>query len=363
VLDPERTLLGAVLSDASVLSAVEGTLRAEHFEAGPHRLIYAAFLAMAQGGRSIDLVTAKDELGGAVDAAYLAGLVDGLPRITNVGEYARIIRERNRLRSLQSIGRRLAAEAASEGADAGALLDRLQTAAARLSDSEDHGFQRMGDLLRPAMAQIDAMVASQDGLVGIPTGIADFDRLTGGMKRGELWIGGACPGRGKSALLLQCAIHAASKGWGVLVFSMEMPPVSMVRRALFQQSGVDRWDLRRKDSRGESAWGDLRAAEQVLSSLPIHFDRRPSPTVAQIRAASRQFAQRFDLGLIVVDYLQRCSLPEGGEEQRWAAVGDIAKNLKTLAQSLDVPVFAACQLRMDAALRRPGLGTSRRRAR
>src|SRR6476660_305726 len=55
---------------------------------------------------AFNLVTLKEELGrsGDIDAvggpAYIAALVDGVPRSTNVEHYARIIKEKATLRSL-----------------------------------------------------------------------------------------------------------------------------------------------------------------------------------------------------------------------------------------------------------------------
>jgi replicative DNA helicase len=84
--------------------------------------------------------------------------------------------------------------------------------------------------------------------------------------------------------------------------------------------------------------------------MPVYFDPRESPNMAQIRASCKQQAAT-GLDLVVVDYLQRCTVDQ--KVDRWLAVGDLAKGLKSLARYLKVPVLAACQLNADAEEKRP----------
>src|SRR5258708_191196 len=60
---------------------------------------------------------------------------------------------------------------------------------------------------------------------------------------------------------------------------------------------------------------------------------------------------RRPVGLIIVDYLQLVDLPpsERGKQQRHEMIGEISRNLKRLAQELNVPVMALAQLNREAA--------------
>lgn len=105
-LDAERAVLGAVLLDNSALNDAVENLRPEDFFLDQHRPVFAQMLAMSESQQAIDLVILTEELHRCGDleaaggAAYLASLADGLPRVSNVAYYARIVKEKSILRSI-----------------------------------------------------------------------------------------------------------------------------------------------------------------------------------------------------------------------------------------------------------------------
>src|SRR5262249_10570872 len=104
--EAERTVLGAVLVDNAALNSAAEILVRDDFHREAHRRIFDAMAALAERSQPIDLVTLKDELvrGSALEAvggaAYLASLVDGVPRVTSVEQWSRIIKEKAVLRNL-----------------------------------------------------------------------------------------------------------------------------------------------------------------------------------------------------------------------------------------------------------------------
>jgi replicative DNA helicase len=120
---------------------------------------------------------------------------------------------------------------------------------------------------------------------------------------------------------------------------------------LRQEAGMNRWEL--KTDRSGKGWESVARAVSRLGILSIRFDRRESPTLGQIRASCRQEQSSGGLDLVIVDYLQRCAV--NPKLDQWLAVGEVAKGLKSLARSLNVPVLAAAQLSADAEEKRPTL--------
>src|SRR6186997_2383963 len=112
--EAERTVLGAVLVDNAAFNSAAEILTREDFYREAHRRIFDAMAALAERSQPIDLVTLKDELtrGAALEAvggaAYLASLLDGVPRITSVEQWSRIIKERAVLRNLIHASNRIA---------------------------------------------------------------------------------------------------------------------------------------------------------------------------------------------------------------------------------------------------------------
>jgi hypothetical protein len=96
--EAERVVLGAILIDPALWPTVAAAATLEDFFIPRHRLVFGGLSRLASAGRAVDLVTLKDALPGdelerAGGAAALAGLLDGMPKITNVGQWLELLRD------------------------------------------------------------------------------------------------------------------------------------------------------------------------------------------------------------------------------------------------------------------------------
>ena len=133
-LEAERTVLGAILVDNAAFNSAAEILNREDFYRDAHRRIFEAMGALSERSQPIDLVTLKDELGrrSALEAVggapFLAALVDGVPRITSVEHWSRLIKEKAVLRNLIHAGNRIVQECYEGEDEAAELLDRAEKA-------------------------------------------------------------------------------------------------------------------------------------------------------------------------------------------------------------------------------------------
>ncbi|HUK30153.1 MAG TPA: DnaB-like helicase N-terminal domain-containing protein, partial [Candidatus Acidoferrum sp.] len=132
-LDAERSILGAILLDNHALNPAVEKLKTDDFFLDPHRRIFERMIALAEAQQAIDLVTLTEDLhrsGGleaAGGAAYLAQLVDGVPRISNIEHYARIVKEKSMLRNLAHTALAIQERALAAEEDADAILDNAES--------------------------------------------------------------------------------------------------------------------------------------------------------------------------------------------------------------------------------------------
>jgi KaiC/GvpD/RAD55 family RecA-like ATPase len=104
-INAERAVLGAILLDDSTLEKLPSLSSADFFN-DHHRRIFAAILTMHNRKMTVDLVTicefmgSEQTLGLAGGAPYISTLIDGVPRISNVMDYAAIVKEKARLRTI-----------------------------------------------------------------------------------------------------------------------------------------------------------------------------------------------------------------------------------------------------------------------
>src|SRR5581483_5243069 len=200
-------------------------------------------------------------------------------------------------------------------------------------------------LLPGVIDQIDEWHTNPDKLRGLATGFSDFDKLTGGLRPGDLIIVAGRPSMGKSTLAVNMAEYAAVHPEiraSVAIFSMEMPSEQVVTRMLASIGSVPLSSIRSGRISDED-WVRITSATSQLSEAKIFVDETPALSPMELRARARRVKREHGLDLIVVDYLQLMQVP-GNKENRATEIAEISRGLKVLAKELAVPVIALSQL-------------------
>ena len=348
--EAERTVLGAVLVDGTAFNSAAEILTRDDFYREGHRRIFDAMAALAERSATIDLVTVKDELAKSAaleavgGAAYVAGLVDGMPRIVNVEAWSRIIKEKAALRNLIHASNRIVQSCYEAEDEPAVILDRAEKA---IFDIAEHrlrqGFIGIREIVKESFRTIDQLSQSKELVTGLPTGFVDLDERTSGLQKGDLIIVAARPAMGKTSFCLNIAQYASARtGDTVGIFSLEMAKEQLVLRMLCADARVDAHRLRTGNLQ-EKDWTRLAKAYADLSASKIFIDDSASLTPLEMRAKCRRLKAEHGLGLVMVDYLQLVSAP-GRAENRQQEIASVSRSLKGLAKELSVPVVALSQL-------------------
>ncbi|MGH7836404.1 MAG: DnaB-like helicase N-terminal domain-containing protein, partial [Candidatus Binataceae bacterium] len=204
-LEAERSILGAVLLDNHILNTAIEKVRSEDFFLPQHRRIFERMIQMGEKQQAIDTVTLMEdltrrgELEAAGGVAYLSQLADGLPRITNVEHYARIVKEKALLRNLIHATHNIQ-QRAFEGEDgADAILDNAESSIFELAeDRVKAGLVPIKDIVNDNFERLEKIFREGKSITGIPTGYTELDKLTSGFQSSELLILAARPSQGKT---------------------------------------------------------------------------------------------------------------------------------------------------------------------
>ncbi|HEX4023082.1 MAG TPA: replicative DNA helicase [Steroidobacteraceae bacterium] len=354
-VEAEQSVLGALLIDSVAWDQVADVVRAEDFYRPDHRLIFEAFAELVAAGRPGDVITVSEQLerrGRLVDAgglAYLGTLARDTPTAANARSYALIVHERALLRRLLEAGRQIASSVFSdEGLAARDLVDRAEALVFDIAEQGARGRGgaiRVASLLPPLIDKIDEWHSDPDKLRGLATGFTDFDRLTGGLRPGDLVVVAGRPSMGKTTLAVNMAEFAAVSPdirASVAIFSMEMPSEQLVTRMLSSIGHVPLNSIR-TGRISDDDWVRITAATSQLSEAKLFIDESPGLTPTELRARARRIKREHGLGLVVVDYLQLMQVP-GTKENRATEIAEISRGLKALAKELQVPVIALSQL-------------------
>jgi replicative DNA helicase len=354
-IEAEQSVLGALLIDRNAWDQVADAIRSEDFYRPDHRLIFEAVASLVVAGQPADVVTVSEQLerrGQLTDAgglAYLGTLASETPTAANARTYAHIVRERALLRRLIEAGREIASSVYSEeGLPARDLVDKAERLVFDIAEQGARGREgavRVSTLLPGLIDKIDSWHNEPDKLRGLATGFTEFDRLTGGLRAGDLLVVAGRPSMGKTTLALNMAEYAALNPEiraSVAVFSMEMPSEQLVTRMLSSIGHVPLNSIR-SGRISDDDWVRITAATSQLSEAKVFIDESPALTPTEVRARARRIKREHQLSLIVVDYLQLMQVP-GTQENRATEIAEISRSLKALAKELQVPVIALSQL-------------------
>ena len=355
-IEAERAVLGAILLDNLTYSQASEHLLADDFSLDSHRRIYLRMMELAESSRPIDFVTLTEQLGQHKEieavggVAYVTSITDGLPRVKNIEQYVRIVKDKALLRNLIHAASNAIQKAYEQDAPAEEIVDSAESAIFQISEQRiGVGFQGITEIVKESFGSIDKLYERGQRITGLETHFEDFDNLTSGLQKSDLIIIAARPSMGKTAFAINIAENAAVLDKKVVgVFSLEMSRESLLLRMLCSQSRVDSHKLRMGFLSREDR-GKLVAGLGALLEAPIFIDDTPGISISEMRAKCRRLQQaQGRLDMVVVDYLQLVSgSPSGGGrryENRTQEVSAISRGLKALAKELRCPVVALSQL-------------------
>jgi replicative DNA helicase len=349
-LEAERSILGAILLDNHALNAAIENLKPEDFFLEQHRRVFNQMIALGENQQAIDLVTLTEslhrvgELESSGGAPYLAALADGMPRVSNVEHYARIVREKALLRNLIHATHNIQ-QRALEGEDgADTILDNAESSIFALAeDRVKAGLIPVRDIVRDNFERLEKIFREGKSITGVSTGYTELDKLLSGLQPSELLILAARPSQGKTALALNFAENISIRaGSPVAFFSLEMSKESLLQRLVASVAQIDAHKFRSGHLSRED-WRRMTEALGTISNAPLWIDDAGSTSVLEIGAKARRLKREKGLSLVVVDYLQLIT-GRGRFGNRQEEVSSISRALKGLAKELQIPVLVLSQL-------------------
>ncbi len=360
-LDAERFVLGSILMDDSSFISTAGTIDPDDFSLEKHRRIFTRMTDLYSRGERIDRVTVANELMKhsqleSVDGlSYLVSLDDGLPAISNLDSYVRIVKDKSILRRIIFNSQKLIDRCVLGDEEPDQILSSAEESLLKIGDTRAKDALTTPErIIREFEGGLNAFLDPSRRIKGVGTGFLKLDEMTGGFHRGELIILAARPSMGKTALALNIAQHVAmnpQQKQTVAVFSLEMSKESLLTRMICAAARVDQQKFRagylNQDERRRLQKG---AAELVQS--PLFIDDTPGTNLMDIHAKLRRLRSEHGLSLVIVDYLQLMS-SRGRHENRNQEVSALSRGFKLMAKELDVPMLVLSQL-SRAPETRPG---------
>jgi replicative DNA helicase len=354
-IEAEQSLLGGLLIDNSALDQINDIVSPKDFYRQDHRLIFTHINEILNLDNPADVITVaeslekKSELASVGGIAYLGSLAENMPSVANIRGYAKIIRDNSVLRNLISVGSDIVEGAFSpQGKDAQALLDEMEQKIFSIAELQSNrlGYKDFQTVIADVVRGLEERGQNPGAINDVSTGFTDLDKLTTGLKRGELIIIAGRPSMGKTALAMNIAESCALKEQkSVAIFSMEMGSEQIATRLLGSVAKVNQNKMRTGEL-DDNDWAEIANALGVLNEAPLFIDEGSALNSYELRARARRLHRSTEggLGLIIVDYIQLMSPLGNIGENRATEISEISRSLKSLAKELNVPVIALSQL-------------------
>ena len=354
-IEAERSVLGSILLDDSLFPQVAGRLEPADFAIEKHRRIFLRMEDLHRRGVVIEDLTIVeelsrlDQLASCDGVAYIASLSEGMPRLSSIDDYVKIVKDKSLLRQLIHTADNIVSRSIEGGQEVDEVLAEAESAILKVGDA-----QLRSELADPRQiiegfaGGVAAFLDPGQRVQGLATPFIKFDEMTTGLRAGELIVIAARPSMGKTALALNIAWHVAAElpdkpAEPVAIFSLEMSKESLLTRLLCSTARVDSHRFRggylSQDERRR-----LRLALDRLVDSKLFIDDSADANLMDITAKCRRLRAEHGLGLIVVDYLQLMVAKGGRFDNRNQEISALSRGLKMLAKNLRVPVIALSQL-------------------
>lgn len=357
--EAEVAVLGSILLEPeqaleTVLTKLDSE---EHFHSVAHQAVYRAVRRLSQeGGQHVDLVSLGDtlerynelELTGGRE--YLMELMSSVVTAANVETYAEIVRQNSLLRRLIRTSSNIIQRCTDPEEDTASMLDEIESDITRLTGMEAGSEATpIADCVMGAVSHMESLHRGDEAAVGIQTGYADLDECITGLKPGEMFVLAARPSIGKTAFALNMTANMAlaENPVSVGVFSLEMSRELLTLRFLCSEARVNLQDIR-EGAVARARWNEITEAAGRLRDAPICIDDTGNIDIVEMRAKARRMHRKYNVQVLVVDYLQLMKSSSGRNATRENEVAKNSMGIKSLAKELEVPIIVLAQLNRQA---------------
>jgi replicative DNA helicase len=261
---------------------------------------------------------------------YLMSLESGLSDYNLDGQIA-ILKELEAKRKIEQFAIKLNQQDFTDSsAD---IFERIESDLRELRNGRIKNSERASEIVADYIKDLES-----PNPIGIMTNIHAFNKITAGLKPGELIIYAARPGMGKTAKMVADCVHACLAGKKVRIVSAEMTRKELMARIIVLLTNIPFPRIKTRDLQQDD-WVKINKAVGIVEKWHLTIDESTRLSDIISNAKSAYHEEPYDL--LAVDYIQRIS---GNKERREQEVNEIAMSFKNLAKEFGIPVIALAQL-------------------
>lgn len=356
----EEGIIASTLIDASTIDRTSLLVSPTDFSDKALGQLFGLMADMRNAGEPVDLKTVYAKAKAIrFEGEILISRVGGLAALGRFATqaahpahgvyYAEQVRRASRKRLLAKLAAELASDAADWNVDPEDSIARFEAKSNTISANSEQ-IVSLRDASQSALALVQSrrnarITKTEDDQIGpsrVVFGLPCLDAGVGGLYGGDLIVIAARPSIGKTAFACQVAAYNAMQDRRSLIVSIEMSAEDIAMRSMAAELGVEVRAVRS----GNVSESDIQSVKTWIEDVSNHnlllWSAR-DVSASQIRSTGRLAKATHKIQMIVIDYLNLIR-PENTKIDRHIQVGQITRDLKTMAMELKVPVVLLCQL-------------------
>ncbi len=343
MVNHEHYFISQVLSQPDIV--YKTTLTDADFLTPSCRAIFITVKSLLQRNMTPDLPTIYSE-NTDISPTQLSQLSSVSMSPANWKYYEGKIKEAKRVLGLRKVCEHVLTDTLMTSSD---MVEQLMTEIDRYCDSGDYRITDNKTSLLLAVDEIEDAYKRKGEIIGVPSGVKALDRKINGFQKRRLYIVGARPSQGKTAMLINFMLNS-HKSVGFM--SAESSMRELDKRLISLNGRINNEHLA-TGMMGTTGFAKMNEAVADLYDRTYYYYDEPNMSIETLTLKAREMKQRYGIDALYIDYLQQVQSTH--REKRNEQVADVSTKLKALARNLDIPVICAAQLRRDVEGKVPEL--------
>lgn len=354
--EAEMMVLGTMINNKKALIEASDILEESDFYNDSYRLLFKCLKGFGDKEKSTDIHLIAEELKRNLEFEIIGGfsglmtLSDFASTSANIGEYCQIVKDKAKMRKGISIAQQLEYTLLQNPEDVYETLDNAQQDLFNINESFNNAGKLISEIIKEKKIVEGITQRHEDykiygfnenAITGLRTGFNDLDKILDGLHNSNLYILAARPAMGKTALALNICSALSQNRRAVGIFSLEMTGEQLTHRMICTESKIPSFKIK-SGNLTDKEYKAVQEAAQKIHQLPLIVDATGNLKISEIRARARRMKSKYDISLLVIDYLTLISGSRA--ENKQVEVSEISKALKSLAKELNIPILCLSQL-------------------
>ncbi|WP_420025383.1 DnaB-like helicase C-terminal domain-containing protein (plasmid) [Borreliella yangtzensis] len=181
----------------------------------------------------------------------------------------------------------------------------------------------------------------------IPSGFSGLDKIIKGFKKSNFVVIGSKSSVGKSDFALNIVNNLCQQNRSVEFFSIEVSGEDLMTRFMAINAGVESRKICNNRLMDENERQKCGKAYSKIKNFKMYIKGASVIGIYELKAHARKMKEYYGVEIIFIDRIGLISV-EHAHLPRFDQIADLSRNIRALANEIDIPIIVLCQLDSSA---------------